>query len=161
MLQRQRRDKVGVFKFVAIVVMLLAGAACSTSETGVHVIDTAQPFDRYLLRLTSAIGENGLTITSGACGKCGIKTIDVSDENALILTVSRPGLMLEMLQASAPAGADPPLRFYLSKLPDGSARLTYHRPSFALAVYDLAALRGIGLELDAVFAHIVRDASRR
>lgn len=129
------------------------------NDGGVHTIDTGQAYEEFLARLKTSIEANGLTIAEGACGKCAIKTLKDIDEDALIITVYRADIMMRMLQAGAAAGSEPPLRFYVSKLEDGNARLTYHQPSDALAIYEAPALAPLGKELNLVFTNIV-DAVR-
>ena len=136
--------------------------ACSAPQhggqnNGVRRYDSTLPLDRLETRLKTAIADNGLELIAGACGKCGIRTIRVDAPGTQIITVSRPGLMLEMLKASAPAGADPPLRFYLTPLPNGGTRLTYDLPSHALKVYNQPRLDHIGRELDKTFRLVVAE----
>ncbi len=124
-------------------------------DTGIRTLDSSLLHDVFRARLVSAIADNDLQILDGACGKCSIKTIDVAVENTEVITVYNAKLTLRMLQAGAAAGSDAPLRFYLTRLPDGTARLTYHLPSHALAVFNAPDLMPVAKELDRVFADIV------
>ncbi len=142
---------------LAIIAGLSAG--CGEDDAGVRVIDTGKPHARFVVELEAVIRANGLLVAE-ACGECGIQTVDIEDPDAAVLTVTRPGLMMQLLKAGAAAGADPPLRFYISRRDDGTARLTYHRPSRALAVYGQPALKPLGKELDAVFERIAEAAAR-
>jgi len=130
------------------------------AESGVVSVDTEQTFDGFVARLEAAVRDNGMDIAAGSCGSCGIRSIAILGRTARIITVYRPDLMMRMLKAGAAVGAEPPLRFYVSRLADGTARLTYHRPSGALALYARPALQDMGEELDAVFAKIVHDATK-
>ena len=124
-------------------------------DTGIRTLDSSLPHDVFRARLVSAIADNGLRVLDGACGKCSIKTIDVAAEDTEIITVYEPELTLRMMQAGAAAGSDAPLRFYLTRLGDGTTRLTYHLPSHALAVFNAPDLMPVAEELDRVFANIV------
>jgi uncharacterized protein (DUF302 family) len=130
------------------------------SQSGVRIIDTGKAFDGFVARLEAAVRGNGMDIAAGSCGTCGIKSISVPDKNARVITVYRPDLMMRILQAGGTVGVEPPLRFYVSRLADGTARLTYHRPSGALALYGQPALDDMGEELDAIFTKIVHDATK-
>jgi uncharacterized protein (DUF302 family) len=66
-----------------------------------------------------------------------------------------------MLEASVAAGIEAPIRFYVTENEDGTARLTYRRPSAVFAPYadGGAALVALAGELDAIFAAIAEAAS--
>jgi len=140
---------------LVLLAAIFLGLDKNPSNSAVHTLESGQAYEGFVMRLRAAIEENGLNIVEGACGKCAIKTIENIDENALIISVYRPDMMMKMLQSGAAAGAEPPLRFYVSKLEDGAARLTYHQPSKALAIYNAPALEPIGKELDGLFEKIV------
>ena len=148
---RSVNARIGIF-------LLLFLAACqdSGSDTGIHTLISPEPYDSFRSRLIRTIADNDFQVSSGACGKCSIKTIEIADKDTEIITIYRPELSLRMMQAGSTAGSDAPLRFYLGKQPDGGTKLTYHQPSKALAVYNAPDLKPIGLELDAAFAKIIR-----
>jgi uncharacterized protein (DUF302 family) len=138
-------------------VLVLTACQPSSQEAGVHTLVSDKQFSTLRSDLINAIVENGYLVSDGACGKCSIKTIEVSETDSEIISIYRPGLSLRMMQAGSTAGSDAPLRFYLSKTEDGGAKLTYHQPSAALAVYDAPGLKPIGKELDVVFANIIHS----
>ncbi len=143
-------------RFFTLLAFVITIAACqgSENEKGVHTIDSDQPYAAFLTRLKTAITENGFLISEGTCGKCSIKTIDVAEKDTEIISVYRPDLSLRMMQAGAAAGGDVPLRFYVTRLADGTAQLIYHQPSQALAVFDAPGLIPLAEELDREFAKI-------
>lgn len=138
--------------------LLTACVGMQAADPDIRSVDTGQPYPQFVARLQSAIRGNGMQILEGACGKCGIRTIASPAEDALIITVSHHGLMLKMLQAGAAMGAEPPLRFYISRNQDGTAHLTYHQPSAALAFYKAPGRAPIGKQLDRVFTKITTEA---
>ena len=141
---------------VSPLILMIGLFACepASEDTGVKTFTSKQPYSVFLTQLKSAIVDNGFQISEGACGKCSIKTIKISEKNTEIISVYRPELSLRMMQAGAAAGGDVPLRFYVTRLDDGTARLTYHRPSQALAVFNAPKLTPIAEELDTAFARI-------
>ncbi len=148
------------FRLFAPLLLVIGLFACrhdahDTTDTGVRTIDSSLPPDVFRARLVAAIANNGFRVLDGACGKCSIQTIDVPANDTEIITVHGPDLTLRMMQAGAAAGSDAPLRFYLTRLEDGTTRLTYHLPSHALAVFNAPDLKPVAEELDRVFAHIV------
>lgn len=149
----------------AITVLIAAGLAAAygwwsqPADDGVRTIDSAHQAPQLVERLTEAITEHAFDTNVGACGKCGVETIAVTDANAQVVTVTGQKLMMQLLKAGASVGVDPPLRFYVTALPDGGSRLTYHEPSRALAVYGVGAVEELGQQLDPVFAEIARQAA--
>jgi uncharacterized protein (DUF302 family) len=63
-----------------------------------------------------------------------------------------------MLRASVPAGIEAPLRFYVTQNVNGTARLSYRRPSAVFKPYGSADLDAMAGELDVIFARIAKDA---
>ena len=65
-----------------------------------------------------------------------------------------------MLEASIPAGIEAPIRFYITENDDGTATLSYKRPSSVFAPYIDGgdALDALASELDDVFAAIAAAA---
>jgi uncharacterized protein (DUF302 family) len=143
------------FRLFAPLLLVIGLFACrhdahdahDATDTGVRTIDSSLPHDVFRARLVAAIADNGLRVLDGACGKCSIKTIDVPANDTEIITVYGPDLTLRMMQAGAAAGSDAPLRFYLTRLEDGTTH--------ALAVFSAPDLKPVAEELDRVFAHIV------
>jgi uncharacterized protein (DUF302 family) len=79
----------------------------------------------------------------------------------LVLGVFRPDYAKRLLSISLQAGIEAPIRFYVTEDADGSATLSWKRPSFVLAPYAPeggAALKALGQELDGVFSSIAADA---
>jgi uncharacterized protein (DUF302 family) len=68
-----------------------------------------------------------------------------------------------MLNASVSAGIEAPVRFYISENPDGTATLSYKKPSFVFAPYFNEggdALKALAVELDGTFAKIGDAATK-
>jgi uncharacterized protein (DUF302 family) len=64
-----------------------------------------------------------------------------------------------MLAASVEAGFEAPLRIYVTEQPDGTASLTYRRPTAVFSPYGNADIDAMARELDPVFAAIVAAAA--
>jgi len=147
-------------RYIPLILMIgLFACEPASRDTGVYTFTSKQPYSVFLTQLKSAIVDNGFQISEGACGKCSIKTITVPEKDTEIISVYRPELSLRMLQAGAAAGGDIPLRFYVTRLENGAARLTYHQPSQALAVFSAPDLTPIAEELDKVFAKIIEQVN--
>ena len=67
-----------------------------------------------------------------------------------------------MLETSVSAGIEAPIRFYVTENPDGTATLSYKKPTAVFAPYaeeGKDALKGLAAELDEIFAKIAELAT--
>ena len=110
-----------------------AWAGNPTPFSGTQVIDTGQPYDAYVKKLSAAIKANKMGIVGNACATCGAKSIGVTIPGIRVLMIFNPHFAVRMLKASIPAGVEAPLRLYLSERADGTARLSYRLPSHVFA----------------------------
>jgi uncharacterized protein (DUF302 family) len=132
--------------------------AGDTPHPGTTVIDTDVPFATFEDRLRQAIRENRMGIVAEASATRGAQSIGVTIPGNAVIMVFRPDFAVRMLKASVPAGIEAPLRLYLTEAGDGTATLTYRRPSSVFAPYGNAELDAMAGELDGIFAKIVADA---
>jgi uncharacterized protein (DUF302 family) len=147
---------------LCIIVVLIAVPARAENPTpysGTKIIETGQPFDAYVEKLTAAIKTNKMGIVGNACATCGAKTIGVTIPGNRVLMIFNPHFAVRMLKASEAAGIEAPLRLYVTEQPNGKTRLTYRLPSHVFGAYNVAALNEMGKELDAIVAKIVGDAA--
>jgi len=61
-----------------ILLSLPVGAEYTAPYSGTKVIETGQPFDAFIKKLTKAIGANKMGIVGDACATCGAKAIGVT-----------------------------------------------------------------------------------
>jgi len=76
--------------------------------------------------------------------------------------VFRNDFARRMLETSVSAGIEAPIRFYVTENPDGTATLSYKRPTTVFAPYadeGKDALKGLAAELDEIFAKIAELAT--
>ncbi|UEM25184.1 DUF302 domain-containing protein (plasmid) [Skermanella mucosa] len=130
-------------------------------RSGTVVIDTDVPFTAFDDRLRQAIKENRMGIVAEASATRGAQSIGVTIPGNAVIMVYRPDFAVRMLKASVPAGIEAPLRLYLTEADDGTATLTYRKPSSVFAPYGNAELDSMAGELDGIFAKIVADAQSR
>jgi len=135
-----------------------AQAENQTPYSGTVVVETGKPFASYLKKLKSAITANRLGIVAQACATCGAKAIGVSIPGNRVIMVFAANFAVRMLKASEAAGIEAPLRLYVTERSDGTARLTYRLPSHVFAPYEVTALDQMAVELDQIFAEIIRQA---
>ena len=128
--------------------------------SGTKVIDTGQPFDAFIKKLTKAIGTNKMGIVGNACATCGAKNIGVTIPGNRVMMIFNPHFAIRMLKASEAAGIEAHVRLYVTEQPNGKARLTYRLPSHVFGAYKVPALDEMAKELDIIFKRIVSQATR-
>jgi uncharacterized protein (DUF302 family) len=99
-----------------------------------------------------------MLVVTTASASAAAKARGITIPGNAVLGVFRPDFAVRMLAASVPAGIEAPLRFYLTENDDGTATLTYRKPSAVFAPYGSAALDAMAGELDAIWSRIVTDA---
>ena len=129
-----------------------------TPYSGTKVIETGQPFDAFINKLTAAIKANKMGIVGNACATCGAKKIGVTIPGNRVIMIFNPHFAVRMLKASEAAGIEAPVRLYVTEQPNGKARLTYRLPSHLFGAYKVPALDKMGKDLDGIIARIVKQA---
>jgi len=143
---------------VSLFVLMIAlplHAEVPAPYSGTTTIETKQPFDAYLEKLTKAISANKMGLVAEACATCGAKAIGVHISGNRVIMIFNPHFAVRMLAASTAAGIEAPLRLYVTENSDGTARLTYRLPSHVFAPYDVAALNVMAKELDVILEKII------
>jgi len=128
---------------------------------GTHVATTPFSFVELRNRLEAAIDTNGMFVVTAASASAGVKRRGVAIPGNLVLGVFRNDFAVRMLNASIASGIEAPLRFYVTENADGTATLTYRKPSAIFGVYGSAALDKMAAELDVIWAKIVAQTVKK
>ncbi len=138
-----------------------ARAAAWDAPAGWSVIDTGHSYKALVDRLGEAVKANKMGLVTRASATLGAKSLGKTIPGNMVVGVFRPDFAVRMLAASVPAGIEAPIRFYITENGDGTATLSYKKPSAVFAPYTDrgAALRELAAELDAIFAKIAREAA--
>jgi uncharacterized protein (DUF302 family) len=145
------------------VLMLVGGLALSPVSEAKDpsprvVIDTNKPFSTYTEDLTQAIKKNKMGLVARASAQVGAAAIGVTIPGNEVFMIYRPDFAVRMLNASVEAGFEAPIRVYVVEQGDGTAQVSYIKPSDVFAGYENAELNEMAKELDTIFAAILRDA---
>lgn len=149
----------GLKSILALCLAAAAWTANAQALPGMVTVKAASGFAATEQRLEKAIAANGMGLVARASASSGAAARGVKIPGNAVLMVFRNDYAVRMLAASVPAGIEAPLRIYLTENPDGSAALSYRRPSAVFAPYASAALDAMAKELDPVFDKIVHDAA--
>lgn len=145
--------------FVFALMVMPARAENPMPYSGTKIVDTGQPFDAFVKKLTAVIGANKMGIVGNACATCGAKSIGVTIPGNRVIMIFNPHFAVRMLKASEAAGIEAPLRLYITEQGNGNARLTYRLPSHVFGAYDVPALDEMAKELDVIVERVVRQAT--
>ncbi len=152
---------------LAIAAMLFAISAAMAGTVkprdGWVVVDTHQSFPTLVAQLEAAVKAEKMGIVTSASASEGAKAAGIAIPENRIVGVFRNDFARRMLSASIPAGIEAPIRFYVTENPNGTATLSYKKPSFVFASYldeGKDALRALVGELDTIFARILNVATK-
>ncbi len=149
-----------LFSLFIVLMAMPVRAENPTPYSGTKIVDTGQPFDAFVKKLTAAIKANKMGIVGNACATCGAKNIGVTIPGNRVMMIFNPHFAVRMLKASEASGIEAPVRLYITEQPDGKARLTYRLPSHVFGAYKVPALDEMAKELDVIFARIVSQATK-
>jgi uncharacterized protein (DUF302 family) len=132
-------------------------AAGQAPYDGMRVAKTPFAYTALIGRLDRAVRANKMGLVARASATLGAKSLGIAIPGNMVVGVFAPRFAVQMLKADVPAGIHAPIRFYITENRDGTASLSYRKPSAIFAPYDNRALDAMASELDAIFAGIVRD----
>ena len=153
------------FFALAALVIATSGAAAGTVVPGDGwvVIDTQYSFSALVDRLEAAVKAEQMNVVTAASASVGAKAAGFTIPGNKVVGVFRNDFARRMLAASVAAGIEAPIRFYVTENPDGTATLSYKKPTAVLAPYVAEGkdpLEALAAELDVVFARIA-DRTRQ
>lgn len=151
--------KTTVLSALILAATLASGTVPTASLAGgMPEFKTSAPFLQAEKNLTKAIRKNKMGLVSKASATHGAAAIGVKIKGNRVFGVYHPRFAVRMLRASIPAGIEAPIRIYLYENADGTATITYKKPSDVFRPYGNPALDKMAAELDTIFAKIVKDA---
>lgn len=133
------------------------GAAYETREGRVK-LTTRMSFAAFATALKQAITNHKLGLVCHANAQAGAASLGKTIPGNQVLMVYRPDFAIRMLAADVEAGFEAPIRLYIYENPDGSATLSYVKPSTVFKPYNNAQLDQLATELEALVEAIVREA---
>ena len=137
-------------------------AATIKDRPGWVIVETNQPFAGLVERLEAAVKSEKMAVVTSASASDGAKAAGISIPGNKVFGVFRNDFARRMLSSSLSAGIEAPVRFYVTENQNGSATLSYKKPSAAFAPYGDEggdALKAVGSELDGIFAAIAERAT--
>lgn len=154
-----------LFRFLlpALFLFTLPAAAGPLPERlpGWEIRPTPYGYAELIERLNAAVKKSPLNIVTRASATLGAKSLGLTIPGNMVIGVYGPRYAVRMLAASVAAGIEAPIRFYVTENADGTATLSWKRPSFVFAPYADGGeeLGELAAELDDIFAAIAADAT--
>jgi uncharacterized protein (DUF302 family) len=148
---------------VSSIMMSSATAGTVGKREGWVVIDTKYTFPVLEGRLEAAVKTEHMGIVTSASASQGAKAAGFEIPGNKVFGVFRNDFARRMLTASVAAGIEAPIRFYVTENPDGTATLSYKKPSTVFAPYTDEGkdeLKTLAAELDGIFAKITESTTQ-
>ncbi len=139
-------------------------AAPLVTREGWAVMPTPHSFPVLVGRLEEAVKANKMGLVTAASASEGAKAQGFAIPGNRVVGVFRNDFARRMLAASVPAGIEAPIRFYLTENADGTATLSYRKPSAVFGPYVEGAtpdLKAVAIELDGIFDQIAKAVAQR
>ena len=148
--------------FAVVLLAATAQAGSVAPREGWEVHDTRLGYQELLQRLKKAVADEGMNVVTEAGPTEAAKARGVTIPGNRVIGVYRADFAVRAVKASTAAMIEAPIRFYVTENEDGTATLSYKRPSFVFAPYvdeGGEALRTVAAELDVIFAAIATRAT--
>lgn len=139
-----------------VLVLLLAVPAAAGPET--VTARSRAPFATVARALPPAIAAAGMVLVCHADAQRGAAARGVGIRGNQVLMVFRNDFAVRLIAADPAAGLEAPMRIYVYENADGTATVSYVRPSAVLARYQDPEVRAVATELDPIFQAIVDRA---
>ena len=152
--------RTATLSFILLVLLTLPARAFDAPD-GWDVQPTPHSYADLVKKLDDAVKANKMGVVSRASATLGAKKVlEKTIPGNMVVGVYHPRYAVRMLEASIPAGIEAPIRFYITENDDGTATLSYKKPSSVFAPYKDGgdALEALASELDDVFAAIAAAA---
>ena len=146
------------FVGVALAVALGLAASPASSQEGRVTAVSRAPFAKVTQALEQAIADEKMALVCHANAQRGAAARGVTIKGNQVMMVFRNDFAVRLLAADPAAGFEAPIRIYLYENADGTATVTYLRPSAVLAPYGHPEVRAVAAELDPIVKKIVDRA---
>jgi uncharacterized protein (DUF302 family) len=147
---------------VALLVLTFTSVPLHAYDTreGRLTLTTRATFAAFAEALKQAIADHKMGLVCHANAQAGAASRGKHIPGNQVLMVFRPDFAIRMLEASVDAGFEAPIRLYVYENADGTATLTYVRPSSVFKAYGNEALDRMAAELDGILEAIVQQAMK-
>lgn len=128
-----------------------------SAQDGWQSLESSQSYDSLLKSVKNATKESDMSVVTEAGPTVAAKKRGIEIPGNCVIGIFNNDLAVRILALSEAAMIEAPMRLYVTENEDGTADLSWKKPSFILAPYageGGEALAAIGVELDAAFESI-------
>lgn len=143
---------------LALGLALVGHAGAALAEDGRVVLTSRAPFARVAAALEQAIADQKMGLVCHADAQQGAASRGVKIPGNQVFLVFRNDFAVRLIHADPRAAFEAPMRIYLYENRDGTATLSYARPSALLRPYTHPEVAKVGAELDPIFEKITAQA---
>ena len=147
----------GLCGLTGITVLFWSAAAVVADDARVTAVSRA-PFAAVAQALERAVAEQKMALVCHANAQRGAAARGVTIRGNQVLMVFRNDFAARLLAADPAAGFEAPIRIYVYENADGTATVTYLRPSAVFAPYNHPEVRAVAAELDPIVEAIAARA---
>lgn len=147
----------------ALMLFGTANAKGLAGHPGWVVMNSAHDYPTMVKRVNAAAKAHKIGVVSRASATVGAaKVLKKKIPGNMVVGLYHPRFAVRMLEASIASGIEAPIRVYITENADGTATLSYKKPSTVFAPYmdeGGEKLKKLATELDELFASLVKQAS--
>lgn len=141
-----------------IAAALVIPAAPGIAQDGRITLTSKAPFAKVAEALEKAIADQNMGLVCHANAQKGAAARGVKLAGNQVFMVFRNDFAVRIINAAREAGFEAPIRMYLHENSDGTATLTYIKPSAIFRPYPQPEVGKVAAELDPIFEKIVAQA---
>lgn len=141
-----------------VAVALLVPTAPATAQDGRITLTSKAPFAEVAHALEKAVADQNMGLVCHANAQRGAAARGVKLAGNQVFMVFRNDFAVRIINAAPEAGFEAPIRIYLYENSDGTATLTYLKPSAIFRPYPQPEVGRVAAELDSIFEKIVAQA---
>ena len=149
----------------ALLFLNVANAKNLADQPGWVAIKTTHDYPTLVKRVNAASKSHKIGIVSRASATVGAsRVLNKKIPGNMIVGLYHPRFAVPMLEASIAAGIEAPIRVYITENADGTATLSYKKPSTVFAPYmdeGGSKLKNLAAELDKLFSSLAKQAAKQ
>ncbi len=149
--------RLGCF-LVVLGLVLIAGGPTALAQEGRVVLASRAPFGKVAAALEQAVADQKMGLVCHADAQQGAASRGVKIPGNQVFLIFRNDFAVRLINADPRAAFEAPMRIYLYENRDGTATLSYARPSALLRPYTHPEVARVGAELDPIFEKIAAQA---
>lgn len=144
--------------FVFALLLSAGHSAVALAQASTVVLTSKAPFARVAAALEQAIADQRMGLVCHANAQQGATARGVKIPGNQVFLVFRNDFAVRLVNADPRAAFEAPIRIYLYENRDGTASLTYVKPSALFKPYAHPEVAKVGAELDPIFEKIAAQA---